>query len=106
MKESLRWIKADEPLPDASTALTDPPGLVAAGLDLSTDRLDEAYRKGIFPWFSDGQPVLWWSPDPRMVLYTDELHLSQSLKKKIATNRAYPNNRIATHHHRDHRPRL
>ena len=83
MNESLRWIKADEPLPDASTALTDPPGLVAAGLDLSTDRLDEAYRKGIFPWFSDGQPVLWWSPDPRMVLYTDELHLSHSLKKRL-----------------------
>lgn len=83
MNEPLRWINADEPLPDASTALTDPPGLVAAGLDLSTERLDEAYRKGIFPWFSDGQPVLWWSPDPRMVLYTDELHLSQSLKKRL-----------------------
>jgi len=83
MNEPLHWIKADEPLPDASTALTDPPGLLAAGLDLSTDRLEEAYRKGIFPWFSDGQPVLWWSPDPRMVLYTDELHLSHSLKKRL-----------------------
>lgn len=83
MNEPLRWIEANEPLPGASSALTDPPGLVAAGLDLSTERLDEAYRKGIFPWFSDGQPVLWWSPDPRMVLYTDELHLSHSLKKRL-----------------------
>jgi leucyl/phenylalanyl-tRNA--protein transferase len=83
MNEPLRWIKADEPLPDAHTARTNPPGLVAAGLDLSIERLNEAYRKGIFPWFSDGQPVLWWSPDPRMVLYTDELHLSHSLKKRL-----------------------
>lgn len=83
MNEPLRWIEANEPLPDASSALSDPPGLIAAGLDLSTTRLDEAYRKGIFPWFSDGQPVLWWSPDPRMVLYTDELHLSHSLKKRL-----------------------
>lgn len=83
MKPTLPWVQADEPLPDALLALSDPPGLVAAGLDLSTTRLNEAYRKGLFPWFSDGQPVLWWSPDPRMVLYTDEMHLSHSLKKRL-----------------------
>jgi leucyl/phenylalanyl-tRNA--protein transferase len=83
MTHPLPWVQVDEPLPDASLALSEPPGLVAAGLDLSTARLNEAYRKGIFPWFSDGQPVLWWSPDPRMVLYTDELHLSHSLKKRL-----------------------
>lgn len=83
MSRALVWVQPHEQLPDASLALTDPPGLVAAGLDLSTARLQEAYQKGIFPWFSDGQPVLWWSPDPRMVLYTDELHLSHSLKKRL-----------------------
>lgn len=83
MSRELVWIQSHERLPDASTAMTDPPGLVAAGLDLSTARLQEAYQKGIFPWFSEGQPVLWWSPDPRMVLYTDELHISHSLKKRL-----------------------
>lgn len=83
MKQPLLWVQANEPLPPAWMALTDPPGLVAAGLDLSTTRLSEAYHKGMFPWFSNGQPVLWWSPDPRMVLYTDELHLSGSLNKRL-----------------------
>jgi leucyl/phenylalanyl-tRNA---protein transferase len=83
MTHPLPWVQAHEPLPNAACALSDPPGLVAAGLDLSTKRLNEAYRKGIFPWFSDGQPVLWWSPDPRMVLFPNELHLSDSLKKRL-----------------------
>lgn len=83
MSRSLPWIDDQTPLPDARTALLEPSGLVAAGLDLSPDRLDEAYRKGIFPWFSDGQPVLWWSPDPRMVLQTDRTHISKSLRKRL-----------------------
>jgi len=83
MPGPLIWVKPDEPLPRADQALLDPPGLVAAGLDLSVPRLTEAYRKGLFPWFSDGDPVLWWSPDPRMVLVPDELHISKSLGKQL-----------------------
>jgi leucyl/phenylalanyl-tRNA---protein transferase len=83
MAHPLTWIDADAPLPPAESALLDPPGLVAVGTDLGVVRLTEAYRKGIFPWFSDGDPVLWWSPDPRMVLHTNELHVSKSLAKQL-----------------------
>jgi len=83
MPGPLIWVEPNTPLPDAEHGLTEPPGLVAAGLDLSVPRLIEAYRKGIFPWFSDGDPVLWWSPDPRMVLQTHELHVSKSLAKQL-----------------------
>lgn len=83
MASPLTWVHPDTPLPEADTALANPPGLVAVGADLGVPRLVEAYRKGIFPWFSDGEPVLWWSPDPRMVLVADELHVSKSLKKKL-----------------------
>ena len=83
----IRWLKgADDPLPDADKAeprSSDIPGLVAAGGELSPRRLEEAYRKGIFPWYSEGQPVLWWSPDPRMVLLPAEFKLSRSLKKTL-----------------------
>jgi leucyl/phenylalanyl-tRNA--protein transferase len=83
----IRWLAgADDPLPDAERAEprgSDIPGLVAAGGELSPRRLEEAYRKGIFPWYSDGQPVLWWSPDPRMVLLPAEFKLSRSLRKTL-----------------------
>jgi len=79
----LTWIEPDQPLPPARRALTDPNGLLAAGRDLSPTRLLEAYRGGIFPWYSAGQPVLWWSPDPRMVLFLDEFKLSRSLVKTL-----------------------
>lgn len=79
----IQWIGAEERLPPASTALTDPNGLVAAGSDLSATRLLEAYRGGIFPWYSDGQPVLWWSPDPRMVLFVDSVEPTRSLVKRM-----------------------
>jgi leucyl/phenylalanyl-tRNA---protein transferase len=82
-RPKLRWIAADEPLPAAQSALREPDGLVAAGSDLSADRLFEAYCKGIFPWYSDGQPVLWWSPDPRMVLLVDDFAPSKSLQKRM-----------------------
>jgi leucyl/phenylalanyl-tRNA---protein transferase len=82
-RPKLRWISVDEPLPNARTALSEPEGLLAAGSDLSAERLFEAYQKGIFPWYSDGQPVLWWSPDPRMVLFVDEFSPAKSLQKKI-----------------------
>ena len=82
----LRWIDDTQPLPHASVALgpgTEAPGLVAAGGRVTPRRLDEAYRAGIFPWYSPGQPVLWWSPDPRMVLPVAEFRLSHTLRKTI-----------------------
>jgi leucyl/phenylalanyl-tRNA---protein transferase len=82
----LRWIDDTQPLPHPSTALgpgTEAPGLVAAGGSVTPARLDEAYRAGIFPWYSPGQPVLWWSPDPRMVLPVAEFRLAPSLRKTL-----------------------
>ncbi|MEH0876734.1 leucyl/phenylalanyl-tRNA--protein transferase [Pectobacterium cacticida] len=67
--------------PDPAHALEDPNGLLAVGGDLSVSRLMAAYRHGIFPWFSPGDPILWWSPDPRAVLFPGEFHLSRSMKK-------------------------
>ena len=78
------WLDTNTPFPDVSEALTeDAPGLLAAGADLSPRRLLAAYRQGIFPWFSEGQPILWWSTDPRMVLETERFHVSASLRKAI-----------------------
>ncbi|MDP2832198.1 MAG: leucyl/phenylalanyl-tRNA--protein transferase [Pseudomonadota bacterium] len=78
------WLHPATPFPPLETALTEPNGLLAAGDDLSLPRLLEAYRHGIFPWFNEGEPVLWWSPDPRMVLFPDEFKRSRSLKKRLA----------------------
>jgi leucyl/phenylalanyl-tRNA--protein transferase len=78
------WLETNTPFPDVSHALTiDAPGLLAAGADLSPQRLLIAYQNGIFPWFSEGQPILWWSTDPRMVLRTDQFRISDSLKKTL-----------------------
>jgi leucyl/phenylalanyl-tRNA--protein transferase len=80
------WLEGHAPFPDVSEALTEldgAPGLLAAGGDLSPPRLLQAYRQGIFPWFSEGQPILWWSTDPRMVLRTDRFAISASLKKTL-----------------------
>lgn len=82
------WLEPGDGFPDVATALRDPNGLLAAGADLSPERLIAAYSCGIFPWFNAGEPILWWSPDPRMVLLPAELKLSRSLKKVIR-NRAY-----------------
>lgn len=71
------------PFPPVESALDEPNGLLAIGGDLSTDRLISAYQLGIFPWFSPGEPVMWWSPSPRMVLFPDDLKISKSLKKTI-----------------------
>lgn len=78
---TIAWVEPGSPLPDTSRAL--PGGLLAAGLDLSPSRLQEAYGKGAFPWYSQGEPVLWWSPDPRMVLHCDNFHISRSLGKRV-----------------------
>ncbi len=78
------WLETNTPFPDVSHALTiDAPGLLAAGADLSPQRLLIAYQHGIFPWFSEGQPILWWSTDPRMVLMTDQFRISDSLRKTL-----------------------
>ena len=81
------WLRGElDPLPDTRLALSpgsDAPGLLAAGGDLTPQRLTEAYSKGVFPWYSEGQPVLWWSPDPRMVLLPDEFRLTRSLRKTV-----------------------
>ena len=69
--------------PDVELAMTDPNGLLAVGGDLSTERLLTAYRSGIFPWYSAGQPMMWWSPNPRAVLFLNSLRVSRSLKKSI-----------------------
>ena len=77
------WLDSRDPFPPVSAALADPNGLLAASGELSAVRLIDAYRHGIFPWFSPGQPVLWWSPDPRMVLMPHELKVSHSLRKAL-----------------------
>ncbi|MDR4516332.1 MAG: leucyl/phenylalanyl-tRNA--protein transferase [Nitrosomonas sp.] len=81
--------------PPLEAALSDPNGLLAMGGDLSPRRLINAYQNGIFPWFNEDEPILWWSPDPRMVLFPGELKISRSLKKSIKKN----NYIIQTDHH-------
>ncbi len=75
------FLLGHDPFPPVDCALTDPNGLLAAGADLSPGRLLEAYTRGIFPWFGEDDPVLWWSPDPRMVLFCRELRVSRSLRR-------------------------
>jgi len=84
----IRWLRPGDPFPPLTQALAEPNGLLAAGGELSAARLIEAYRNGIFPWFNHGQPILWWSPDPRMVLIPRELKVARSLGK-ILRNRDY-----------------
>ena len=84
----IHWLRPDEPFPPVTAALAEPNGLLAAGGELSAARLIDAYRHGIFPWFNPGQPILWWSPDPRMVLFPTELKVSHSLRKTLR-NRDY-----------------
>jgi len=80
------WLDQDTnniEFPNPNYALTDPDGLLAVGGDLSPPRIINAYLNGIFPWYSEGQPILWWSPNPRAVLFPEKLHVSKSLKKTI-----------------------
>ena len=77
------WLRPGDAFPPLSQALHDPNGLLAAGGDLSLQSLLQAYRRGVFPWFGEEDPILWWSPDPRMVLFPDELHLTRSLRKTL-----------------------
>jgi leucyl/phenylalanyl-tRNA--protein transferase len=82
----LPWLNPGDPFPDPALAwdANEPaPGLLAAGAALDVDTLRRAYARGIFPWFSEGQPILWWSTDPRMVLFTDEFRFHRSLRKSL-----------------------
>ncbi|MCU9949668.1 leucyl/phenylalanyl-tRNA--protein transferase [Pseudomonas sp. PDM13] len=84
----LTWLSRDNFIfPPLERALREPNGLLAAGGDLSPERLVQAYRHGCFPWFQDGQPILWWSPDPRTVLPPQEIHISRSLAKLMRQQR-------------------
>jgi leucyl/phenylalanyl-tRNA---protein transferase len=85
MSLRLPWLSPDPdtPFPAVDTALDDPEGLLAAGGDLSPARLLNAYRHGIFPWYSDDQPILWWSPDPRTVFRTGRVHLSRRFRRQL-----------------------
>lgn len=77
------WLVPGEPFPPVTSALETPNGLLAASADLSAERLLAAYPRGIFPWYSEGEPVLWWAPDPRMVLFSGELKISRSFAKTL-----------------------
>jgi leucyl/phenylalanyl-tRNA--protein transferase len=77
------WLTTRDAFPNPARALVEPNGLLAAGADLSVERLLAAYRLGIFPWYGPGEPILWWSPDPRMVLFPDRFRRSRSLAKRI-----------------------
>jgi leucyl/phenylalanyl-tRNA--protein transferase len=80
----LAWLQGKDPFPPIERALKNPNGLLAAGGALTVERLLEAYRHGVFPWYSGSEPILWWSPDPRMVLFPEELKVSRSLRKAVA----------------------
>ena len=82
------WLDKDTPFPPLQAALRHPNGLLAAGGDLSPTRLLAAYRQGIFPWYSGSEPILWWSPNPRMVMRPEEIKVSRSLAK-VLRNRTY-----------------
>lgn len=79
----IRFVNSGDDFPPSHRALVDPNGLLAAGGELSAELLLAAYHRGIFPWYEEPQPVLWWTPDPRMVLFPDELHVSRSLRKVL-----------------------
>jgi len=83
MAIKIPWLTDELVFPDPETALREPDGLLAVGGDLSVERLLLAYRHGIFPWYNEGEPILWWSPDPRAVIFPGQLHISKSLQKTL-----------------------
>ncbi len=85
------WLSEDDPpdaFPPVASALREPDGLLAAGGDLGAGRLLAAYRRGIFPWYEDGQPLLWWSPDPRCVFLPGDYHVSRRLRRDLRRSAA------------------
>lgn len=115
-RPSLPWLEVSDPLPPPTQAWgpgSPAPGLLAAGGDLSVSRLLQAYAQGCFPWFSEDQPILWWSTDPRMVLYPDRFRLHRSLRKTLQKFSQHPAceirfdsafEQVITHCARAHRP--
>lgn len=96
-RSPLPWLEPQDPFPPVTQALHQPNGLLCAGADLSPTRLLDAYRHGIFPWYGEGEPILWWSPSPRCVIYPENFHASRSLRKTwrsghfhVSINRAFP----------------
>ena len=88
--QGLVWLDSADPVdrfPDPEQALPEPNGLLAAGGDLSPARVLAAYRQGIFPWYEDGQPILWWSPDPRAVIPAGRMHISRGLRRLLRSGR-------------------
>lgn len=83
----IAWLGPEPDFPPLSAALTEPNGLLAAGGALSPEWLLAAYGRGIFPWFNQGEPILWWSPDPRLVLFPQDLHISRSLRRELQRGR-------------------
>lgn len=83
----IAWLGPEPDFPPLSAALAEPNGLLAAGGALSPEWLLAAYGRGIFPWFNQGEPILWWSPDPRLVLFPQELHISRSLRRVLRRGR-------------------
>ena len=83
----ISWLGNQPAFPPTSSALGKPNGLLAAGGELTPEWLLEAYRNGIFPWFNDGEPILWWSPDPRMVVFPDQVRITRSLRKTLRNKR-------------------
>ena len=83
----IHWLDSPLAFPDVKRALSEPSGLLCAGGDLEPATIVAAYSRGIFPWFSDDQPILWWSPDPRMVLFPGEFKYSKSLAKTVRTKK-------------------
>ena len=79
----IHWLESATSFPPLELALTEPNGLLCAGGDLSPQRILSAYSRGIFPWYAKGEPILWWSPDPRMVLHPSEFKISRSLRKTL-----------------------
>ncbi|MCH8060453.1 MAG: leucyl/phenylalanyl-tRNA--protein transferase, partial [Proteobacteria bacterium] len=83
----MAWLSStdsSDAFPDIENALVEPDGLLAAGGDLSSERLLTAYRAGIFPWYDQGQPILWWSPDPRCILRPADLHVARRLRQYVS----------------------
>ena len=95
MRAELAWLQSGQDFPSPENALDEPNGLLAAGGDLQPTTLISAYRRGIFPWYSEGQPPLWWSPDPRALLLPGQVHISRSLTKLIR----HRNYRVTTDRH-------
>jgi leucyl/phenylalanyl-tRNA---protein transferase len=88
MPQEMRWLGppgSEVRFPDPASALSWPNGLLAAGGDLSPERLLAAYRRGIFPWYEAGQPILWWCPDPRAIIFPGELHIARRLRRFLAS---------------------